>query len=70
MAEPPSIAGVGFFHIDDDEFHPVLILLVEFFETHGPIAERRSGVAAKHERDRPLATEVRETNAYVALWIL
>jgi hypothetical protein len=36
---------MGFLHVDDDELDPIAILLVELFETHGPIAEGRSGVA-------------------------
>ena len=68
--EPPSIARMGFLYIDDDEFDLIVILLVEFFETHGPIAEGRSGITAEYEGNRSFAAKVREANVHVALRIL
>ena len=68
--EPPSVAGVGFLGVDDDEFDLVVKLLVKFFETHGPVTERRSGVAAEDEGDGPFSTKIREADSYVALGIL
>ena len=68
--EPPSIDRMGFLYVDDDEFDLIVILLVEFFETHGPIAEGRSGVTAEYEGDRAFAAKVGEANADVALRIL
>ncbi len=68
--EPPSIAGMGFLYVDDDEFDLIVILLVEFFETHGPIAEGRSGITAEYEGNRSFAAKVREANVHVALRIL
>ena len=68
--EPPSIARMGFLYIDDDEFDLIVILLVEFFETHGPIAEGRSGITSEYEGNRSFAAKVREANVHVALRIL
>ena len=68
--KPPSIACVGFFDIHDDELDLVVILLIEFFETHGPIAEGRSGVAPEDERDGTFSAEVGEANFLVAFRIL
>jgi hypothetical protein len=56
--QPPAVTGVGFLHVDDDEFDTIAILLEEFLETHGPVAEWRSGITAKDEGDRSLASEV------------
>jgi hypothetical protein len=59
-----------FFYIDDDEFNTITVLLIEFLETHGPITERRSGVAPKDEGDRAFASEVGESNLDVTFRIL
>jgi hypothetical protein len=61
---------MGFPYVDDDELDLIVILLVEFLETHGPIAEGRSGITAEDEGDGAFAEKVREANADVALRIL
>ncbi len=53
----PDIAGMGLCNVDDQEFDPVPVLLVELVEGGSLPPKRRSSVAAKHEHDGLLRIE-------------
>ena len=58
--QPPLVARVRFFHIHDDELNLIPVLLVDLFETHGPLAEGGSGIAPENQGNWTVAPKVRE----------
>ena len=61
----PTVRGVGFLQVDDEELNFILVLSIQLFEGTSLGPERRSGVAAEDESDRPLALERAEPHRVV-----
>lgn len=59
IPKPPSIYRVGFLDIDDEKLHLLVIGFIQVTETHRPVCEGRSGVAAKYQRDGLFAAVIR-----------
>ena len=68
-AKPPPIHRVRFPNIDHQELQAVVMLPVEVVETHGPVCERRSGVAAEYQCHGFSTSVVGQSNRVLAIHI-
>ena len=65
--ELPAVLRMGLLDVDDQELNAVLVLLVDFVQAPGLLAEGRSGVGAEDQPHRTLVAEVGERNGRLAI---